>query len=409
MSNSSGPVVAVVAGTPQLTGAARSLGVRTVFVHAPDGPRPKAAAAADHVVAVDLEDTGAVHDALAPFHARHPLARVLSLTEQGLLPAAAAAQALGVPGNSLHTVRLLQDKRRMRELLDAQGLSPVRSRSLTSPADLAAFCREVGGSVILKPAAGTASRAVTRVDGPGEADAAWGRFVRAGGTDALTEEFLDGPEISVEGFTHQGRHSIVALTDKQVLPSLVETGHTMPSTLPPSELHEAAELTVAFLDAVGLREGPSHTEVKLTGRGPRIVESHNRIGGDKIRELVHRTYGIDLVALTVGCPLGLLPAPADRPLAAGGAAIRFLTPAPGRVRHIRTPDTDGRTAVIELDVGVGDVIAPVRQSPDRAGYVLANGTDAADAARRCEHLARQVLIDVDTGTTGLPPTRQVKG
>ncbi|QDQ15001.1 ATP-grasp domain-containing protein [Streptomyces spectabilis] len=394
MSEGSGPAVAIIAGTPQLVDAARSLGVRTVFAYAADGPRPRAADAADHAVAVDLEDDGAVLAALAPFHELYRIDRVLSLTERGLLPAAAAAEGLGVPGNSLGTVRLLQDKRRMRELLGARGLSPVRSRSLTSAAGLADFCREVGGPAILKPAGGSASKAVCRVAGPEDAGAAWQRFTAAGGTEPLAEEFLDGPEISVEAFSHQGRHTIVAITDKQILPSFVEAGHTMPSALPPATLKRAAELTLAFLDAVELREGPSHTEVKVTGRGPRVIESHNRVGGDKIRELTRRAYGVDLVGLTVGCPLGLLPAPSE-PLARGGAAIRFLTPAPGTVRRVRTPDVHDTAAVVEVEVGVGDVIGPVRHSGDRAGYVLTDGTDAADAARRCEHLARQVLIEVD--------------
>ncbi|MBW5420712.1 ATP-grasp domain-containing protein [Streptomyces sp. BG9H] len=407
MSHGSGPVVAVVAGTPQLVEAARALGVRTVFVHAAGGPRPRTADVADHAVAADLENDEAVLQALAPFHERYRLARVLSLTERGLLPAASAARALGVPGNSLHTVRLLQDKRRMRELLDTQGLSPVRSRPLASPRELVDFCREIGGPVILKPAGGSSSKAVERVEGPGDAEAAWRRFTAAGGADPLAEEFLGGPEISVEGFSHQGRHTVVAVTDKQVLPSFVEVGHTMPSALPPATLEEAVKLTVAFLDAVGLHEGPSHTEVKVTRLGPRIIESHNRIGGDKIRELVRRAYGIDLVGLTVGCPLGLLPAPPNPPPARGGAAIRFLTPAPGTVRQIRTPDAGDASAVISLDVGVGEVIGPVRSSQDRAGYVLTGGTDAADAARRCERLAEQVLIEVDAA--GRPADRRVKG
>ncbi|MER6712824.1 ATP-grasp domain-containing protein [Streptomyces sp. NPDC006129] len=387
------PRIAVLAGTPQLVRAARALGIDTVFVHDAAQPAPPVAAEAGTALAAPLADTDALHAALAPLHAERPFARVLSLTERGLLPTAAVAERLGLPGNSLHTVGLLQDKRRMRELLNARGIGPVPTTTPRDPAGLAAFCRATGGPVILKPAAGTSSQAVFKVAGPQDAEDVWRAFEAAGGLRPIAEEYLDGPEISVESFSYDGKHTVLAVTDKLVGTAFVETGHTQPSALPAPVLAETAALVRAFLDAVGLTEGPAHTEVKITSKGPRILESHNRIGGDKIRELLRRAYGLDVVALTAGCPLGLLPPPADPPVARRGAAIRFLTPPPGTVRDIALPDTDGTTAEIHLDVEVGDRVRPVRSSQDRAGYVIADGTDAADAARVCAALAERVRIE----------------
>ncbi|MDG9713037.1 ATP-grasp domain-containing protein [Streptomyces sp. DH10] len=387
------PRIAVLAGTPQLVHAARALGVDTVFVHDAAQPAPPVAAEADTALAVDLADTDATHAALAPLHAERPFARVLSLTERGLLPTAAVAERLGLPGNSLHTVGLLQDKQRMREILNARGIGPVHTAAPRGAAELAAFCRTTGGPVILKPAAGTSSQAVFRVAGPKDAEDVWRAFEAAGGTQPIAEEYLDGPEISVESFSYDGKHTVLAVTDKLVGASFVETGHTQPSALPAPVLVEVAALVHAFLDAVGLTEGPAHTEVKVTGKGPRILESHNRIGGDKIRELLRRAYGLDVVALTAGCPLGLLRPPADPPVARRGAAIRFLTPPPGTVRSIALPDTEGTSAEIRLDVAVGDLVRPVRSSQDRAGHVITDGRDAADAARVCEELAGRVRIE----------------
>ncbi|WOX10308.1 ATP-grasp domain-containing protein [Streptomyces sp. N50] len=387
------PRLAVIAGTPQLVGAAKELGVDTVFVHDAAEAAPAQAAEADTVLATDLADTDALHAALAPLHADRPFGRVLSLTERGLLPAAALAERLGTPGNSLHTVGLLQDKRRMRELLNARGIAPVRTAAPRTAADLAEFCRTTGGPVILKPATGTASQAVFRVAGPGDAEEIWQAFEAAGGTRPVAEEYLDGPEISVETFSCDGKHTVLAVTDKLVGPSFVETGHTLPSALPAPVLDEVAALVVTFLDAVGLIEGPAHTEVKVTGNGPRVLESHNRVGGDKIRELLRRAYGLDVVSLTAGCPLGLVPPPAEAPVARRGAAIRFLTPSPGTVRRITVPDLGDSTAEVRLDVAVGDGVGPVRRSGDRSGYVIADGTDAAEAARRCEQVAGRVLIE----------------
>ncbi|GLW49044.1 argininosuccinate lyase [Streptomyces sp. NBRC 14336] len=386
------PRLAVLAGTPQLVRAAQALGIATVFVHDASEPAPPVAAEADTALAADLADTGALHAALAPLHAEHPFGRVLSLTERGLLPTAALAERLGLPGNSLRTVRLLQDKQRMRELLNARGIGPVHTAAPRDAADLAEFCRATDGPVVLKPAAGTGSQAVFKVPDARAAEETWRAFEAAGGTEPIAEEYLDGPEISVESFSHDGKHTVLAVTDKLVGTAFVETGHTQPSALPAHVLAEVTGLVHAFLDAVGLVEGPAHTEVKVTAKGPRVLESHNRIGGDKIRELLRRAYGLDVVTLTAACPFGLLSAPTAPPVARRGAAIRFLTPPPGKVDHITLPDTTGTTAEIHLDVEAGAPVRPVRASGDRAGYVIADGTDAAEAARVCEELASRVRI-----------------
>jgi hypothetical protein len=65
--------------------------------------------------------------------------------------------------------------------------------------------------------------------------------------------------------------------------------------------------TRQFLDAVQLEEGPAHTEITLTSRGPRVIESHDRPGGDRINELVRVAYDVDLKAIALGGPSGLVP------------------------------------------------------------------------------------------------------
>ncbi|MEU8779608.1 ATP-grasp domain-containing protein [Streptomyces sp. NPDC048606] len=389
------PRIAVIAGTPQLIRAARTLGVDTVLVHEAGQPAPACAAEAGDVLATDLSDPDALHAVLLRVHINRPFHRLLSLTEAGLLPAAKAAERLGVPGNPPSTVLLLRDKRRMRALLNERGLSPVRTTAPRDWRDLAAFCRTTGGAVILKPASGSGSEAVLRVAAPRDAQRAWTDFTRAGGTDPVAEEYLEGPEVSVETFTHAREHAVIAVTDKTTWPSFVEAGHTMPSRLPAADRDAVTALVRAFLDTVGLWEGPAHTEVKITPTGPKIIESHNRIGGDKIRELIRRSYGLDLPALTVGCPLGLLPPPPTDPVPVAGAAIRFLSPEPGLVRRITLPGGLRADDVVRVGARIGDRIRPLRDSDDRCGYVLATGEDATEAARRADTLRMGVLIEME--------------
>ena len=186
----------------------------------------------------------------------------------------------------------------------------------------------------------------------------------------LMEEFLDGPEISVETLTFDGRHVVVAVTDKEIGgPGFVEIGHSQPSGCSAETLREVTRLVTDFLDAVGLRNGPGHTEVKLTSRGPRIVESHNRVGGGRINELAEIAYGVDMERYALGAGFGLVepltdvarasgrggrPGPhAGARTGRGGDRRRRRTRGPG----VRRPPVEGgagrRGATADLERGQG--------------------------------------------------------
>ncbi|MFJ6948451.1 ATP-grasp domain-containing protein [Streptomyces wuyuanensis] len=212
----------------------------------------------------------------------------------------------------------------------------------------------------------------------------------------LMEEFLDGPEVSVETLTFDGRHMVVAVTDKECGgPGFVEIGHSQPSRRPAGTLGEVTRLVTDFLDAVGLCSGPGHTEVKLTSRGPRIVESHNRVGGDRINELTRIVHGVDMERLALGAMSGVPAPPAASPEPLGGAAVRFLTPEPGRVVEVTGADAvraDPAFVDLRLEVGPGDVLPPLTWNADKAGHVIARGATAAEAVAHVRRLAEAIHV-----------------
>jgi biotin carboxylase len=409
--------VIIIASRRNLLAAAVDLGLTPVLVRGPGQPDDEQLRLAKEVACTDLFDEDGVVAEVERLYHRYGAARVLSLSEDGLLPAARVNERHGLGGNSLDCVRLLKDKSAMRRRLAEVGLSPVRNQVVGSAGELAAFAGMLGQPVIVKPLDAGGSAGIHLLEEPDQAAAVWSA-VRAGGRERmLAEEYLDGPEISVEAFSDQGRHTVVALTQKLLGPRFIEVGHIVPARLDSALRQEVVELTVALLDSVGLTEGPSHTEMKLTSAGPRIVESHNRIGGDNITDLVHAVYGVDFERLAVGVPLGLLPWPGTVPTARGGAAIRFLTPPPGTVRAVHRPraggssepgvdgsetgvdgsQADGSEAGVTVHIGVrpGDTIRPLTWSVDRvAGHVMATGTSGPDALERCERTLAGVRVEI---------------
>jgi biotin carboxylase len=189
---------------------------------------------------------------------------------------------------------------------------------------------------------------------------------------------------------------IVAVTDKELgRGGFIEVGHSQPSRCPADELREVARLVTELLDAVGLRNGPAHTEVKLTSRGPRIVESHNRIGGGRINELTEIVYGVDMERYALGARFGAVE-PLDRsPEPRGGAAVRVITPDPGRVVAVTALDAvraDPAYVDLRLKVGPGDVVPPLTWNEDKVGQVVARGATAAEAIANAGRLAAAIHV-----------------
>ncbi|HEY5833873.1 MAG TPA: ATP-grasp domain-containing protein [Streptomyces sp.] len=389
----------VLGGRANVVEAAHDADVSVVWLHQPGSFDDQVRKICERVVEIDLADVAAVERTVEDLHGERAFDLVISLTEECLLMAARLNERLGLGGNTVRTVTLLKDKALMRRRLAEVGLSPVRSQVVTDAGALTRFMARVAGPVVLKPSTGAGSVQVFRLESPEQAEQVWSRLAAGGGPvpAMLAEEFLTGREISVEAFSHQGVHTVVATTDKTLTENFVEVGHTIPAALDDDTFAEVAGLVTAFLDTVGLTVGPSHTEVKLTPAGPRIVESHNRIGGGSLNDLIRLARGVDFARLSVTVPLGLETVP-QPPYADRGAAVRFVQPPAGVVRGVHGEREAAAVEGAELRslTTAGAVVPPLRSSLDRVnGYVVASGRDAAEAVRRCEQVLRTVQVDTE--------------
>lgn len=330
--------------------------------------------------------------------------------------AALIAEDLGLDWHSRATVAAVQDKLAMRASLAAAGLDDTRHAEVRSLDELLGFLRAAPGDVVVKPVDGTASVGVSRVGDPAGAAAAWER-ARDGGEwssgRVMVESALDGPQVSVECFSEHGRHVVVATTAKSSTPTtLVEVGHVCPAGHVDPAVHE---LTVAALDALGVRAGATHTELVRTPAGPRVIETHLRLAGDDIPDLVRDVTGIDLYRCTVGATLGgriLSPSGSIDPVRAPvalAAAIWFLAvDADGELVEVRG-EQQSRTAagVSELAVWAvpGASVRRLGSSKDRLGQVRTVADTTAEVTRRARHAASLVRFVVDATRDPFAETR----
>lgn len=214
----------------------------------------------------------------------------------------------------------------------------------------------------------------------------------------IVEEFLDGPEVSVEVMVVHGNVHILQITDKMTTeaPHFVEMGHTQPSRLPDETQETIRRVTVAACKAIGIDKGPAHVEMKVTQRGPVMIELGARMGGDNITtHLVPLSTGIDMVGSTIKVALG--EEPNIEPTLNCGSAIRYFEVPFGTITAIENVEAArGVTGVkqITFTKEIGEESTPIHCSNDRIGFVIAQGATAEEAVKACEEAMSLIHVEV---------------
>lgn len=411
--------IAMIGGRPAPIKGAKDLGIDVVLVHQPGMYDPAIAEHCEQIVHAPIDDGPAILEVLRPLHRDRPFDRVMTTTEPAGVSTGFVVDALGLPGVSERTARILLDKSLTREALDEHGLSPVQYRVVRSADDVVDFLGEVGGRIVVKPIDGAASLHIHPVGSDEDAALAWKQLAELGLTQAIAEEFLEGQVVSVDSISFGGRHVPIGRSEYRMNEHFVEWEVSTPSRQAEPYVDELLDLTPRFLDAVGLTEGPSHSEFVLTPNGPRVLESHARLAGSGAPELVRRAFGYNLARMMMTVPLGIDELPPASPKPSQGAAIRFFTPDAGTVRAV-TVDDDIPALVKRIPVGEtpqvflpyfdditdvevaavitknpGDVVPPLLTVADcTSGYVIATGRDANDAVAKCEEVNARIHFDV---------------
>ncbi len=220
------------------------------------------------------------------------------------------------------------------------------------------------------------------------------------GGRVLAEEYMEGPEVSVESVTVNGITHIITITDKKVthVPYFVETGHTEPSRLSNEAQDDIRNVALAAIEAVGITDGPSHTEIKVTPSGAKLVEIAARLGGDFITSrLVPLSSGVNLNDCELDAVLG--DEPSWKRTITRGSAIRFIPATEGLIGSIEGVEEAKSMPGVEevvLYKKEGDIVPPLHSSSDRVGHVIATGMDADEAERNCEEALSKIVITIKT-------------
>ncbi|MDX3854904.1 ATP-grasp domain-containing protein [Streptomyces sp. AK02-01A] len=352
----------------------------------------------------DPTDQAALSTAGRALAARHQLAGVVTWTEWYLIPVARLARQLGLPADPPEVMRACRNKATSRTLFARHGVPSAASMTTRSLLEAALAAETIGYPVVLKPASRAASIGVIRADRAEELPAAW-EFAAAGASQdtkspqVLVEEYLDGPEVSVECVTHRGTTSVVAVTRKTVSPPpfFEEMAHSVDAADP--LLTTVAPAATAAIKALGITDGVSHVEMRLVDDRPRLIEVNGRIAGDMIGHLVRLATGIDLPRAAADIACGRTP---DlTPTQHQAAAIRLLYPdTSGVLADLRLDETGEEPWLerVRFQRRPGDEVLLPQDGGDmftaRLGFLITTAPTGDLAQARAQAIQRRLAVSV---------------
>ena len=327
---------------------------------------------------------------------------------------ALAAERCGLPSHSAKAAFAASNKAEMRRLFAEAGVpSPAFAAITAANAHRAleeASEAGVGFPAVVKPCDSMGARGCKKVATPAELTAALGdamRFSRTG--TVIIEEYLEGPEFSVEGLVFDGQFCETGFADRHIFfpPYFIEMGHTMPSALPDGEKARVLEAFKAGARALGLSYGAVKGDIKLTRKGPAIGEIAGRLSGGFMSGWTYPySSGVELTSAALDLCVGIRPK-SLKPLFERVAAERAWISAPGKIAAISGIEA-ARSAPLVRDVFLlkkeGDRVVFPRNNVEKCGNCIAVSSDAAlgdialarrEAALAAESACRAVVLRLE--------------
>lgn len=320
-------------------------------------------------------------------------------TDMPMRAVAKACEVLGLPGISFDTAIKATDKGEMIKAFEAAGVEHPWYYIVTDYSELKTVIEKVTYPCIMKPTDNAGSRGVVLCHSRAELEDEYEyshRESRSG--TVIIEEYLQGPEFSIEVMVVDGEPHVLQITDKLTTgaPHFVEMGHSQPTRQCRENQEIIRNLAIRACKAVGINVGPAHVEMILTKDGPKMVELGARMGGDCITtHLVPLSTGIDMVGCTIKLACG---EKIDiEPKFNKGAAIRYFNAHNGTIKAVEGIEEAKKIpGVREIAIvhQIGEIIGEIGSSTDRVGFVIAQAETAEDAVMICEKVMETIVIQI---------------
>ncbi len=301
-------------------------------------------------------------------------------TDKPLFMMARVAAELELPFPGYSAVEKTTRKDIFKRVLMDNGIPCAKGFSIDSLEGIEKTIETLGmqDPFILKPVDNSGSRGVVSAKTIHEIKEYFNYSMSfSGQKKVIIEEYITGPEFSVESLTYHGETKIIQVTEKVTTsaPYNVELGHIQPVRLTRPAQARIGEEVKRMIHCLQLDHCACHTELKYYNDKIIIIENGARLGGDFITSmLVPASTGISMEKAVIDMACGIKPDLGES--LDHGSCIRYLELPCGTVDHIGPLENISKNPeILELSFTkkVGDTIPSITNSLDRYGYLIAKG------------------------------------
>lgn len=371
------------------------------FVLCADGnPDAEGKSLCDVFYPVDLKDREGLLEVAGKFHSKHGLDGVFTAGTDFSTSVSWISENLSLPGIPYKSALNATDKIRMRTCFKENGIPSPEFIEYTSEMDLKESIQNLDFPVVVKPVDSMGARGVKRADSITELKSAVEDSINHSRTGrAIIEEYIDGPEFSLDALVVDGEVEVFGFADRIIKfpPYFVEMGHTIPSNISPEDMESVIDVFSSGVKALGITHGAAKGDMKLGKNGPVIGEIAARLSGGFMSGWTYPySSGINLIKggieLALGQPLSVKSSNNSGKYSAERAVISI----PGVVKDIIKPEKLGKNIKnMFINVKPGDKVVFPKNNVEKCGNIISVGDTYEKCIKVCDKAVTEVFIRLE--------------
>jgi len=351
---------------------------------------------ADAVETVDLKDAEGMLATARSYCRQSGLDGVFTAGTDFSTTVAYVASGCGLPGVPVGVAKAASDKKLMRDCFRRNGVPSPRYFSLKAGETPSGHSLEF--PLVVKPVDNMGARGVRRVDNQKELERALEQASSQSHTQrVIVEEYLEGPELSLDAIVFEGRISICGVADRHICfpPFFVEMGHTMPTLLDSKSRQSVEETFRRGIRALGITNGAAKGDIKLTAEGCFVGEIAARLSGGYMSGWTFPyAAGLEVTAAAMNIAVGLPPGELTHDYDHVSAERAFIS-LPGRVSRIEGLESARGLPGIKalfLRTAAGESVQFPIDNMGKCGNVISRAENREQAVSLAERAVQSILV-----------------